>query len=73
MKKVLFFSIVLTCLSFTQDRTINVYLCISETAEVYHFKRNCRGLKQCTHTIKVVPLEVAKKKYKRRVCGWENG
>ena len=28
-----------------------VYICKSTSAQRYHFNNNCRGLKQCKHTI----------------------
>ena len=49
-----------------------VYICVSETASKYHYKKDCGGLKKCTHTIKKVSLSSAKDDYKRKLCGWED-
>jgi hypothetical protein len=48
-----------------------VYICDSENAVAYHYKRDCRGLKQCKHDVlKVTKEEALERKLKR--CGWEN-
>jgi len=45
-----------------------VYICVSNTAKVYHQDRDCRGLEACTHTIKKVSETAAINEYKRRAC-----
>lgn len=37
-----------------------VYVVMSNTAHVYHSSRDCRGLRNATHTIKEVTLKKAK-------------
>lgn len=55
--------------SFTSERT--VYLCNSETAYAYHYDKNCRGLKNCTHGL-IEVTESKAKSQKRKLCGWED-
>lgn len=53
--------------SFTSETTSSdttVYICV--TGKVYHSTRDCRGLSNATHKIKVVSLSEAKKT--RRAC-----
>lgn len=54
----------------TSDVT-DVYMCVNGKTEVYHIDRNCRGMKQCKHTIKKLTLKAAKEK-KLRLCGFED-
>lgn len=49
-----------------------VYICDSEGATKYHYKKDCRGLNNCKHTIRYVSLDDAKKKGKKTLCGWED-
>lgn len=49
-----------------------VFICVSEGAYAYHYKKNCRGLGNCKHEIKEVTLEEAFKKGKKKLCGWED-
>ena len=48
--------------------TSNVYICDSKGAKVYHSTKNCKGLTNCTHTIKEVAKDDAINKYARRAC-----
>lgn len=48
-----------------------VYMCVNGKTEVYHVNRNCRGMKQCKHTIKKMTLKAAKEK-ELRLCGFED-
>lgn len=48
-----------------------VYICVSKTAGKYHYNRQCRGLKQCTHTIESVSLQEAKDRG-YSLCGFED-
>ena len=45
-----------------------VYICDSRTAYAYHKLKSCRGLRNCTHTIKEITEYEAKNTYKRRKC-----
>lgn len=45
-----------------------VYICVSSSASVYHQTRECRGLSNCTHTIKAVTENEAVNDYARRKC-----
>lgn len=64
----------ITLVSFTSfnqsssNQNDEVYICVSNTAEVYHSDRDCWGLNKCTHDIKKVTLKEAVYKYKRRYC-----
>lgn len=62
--------VALACSSSDTDK--EVYICISKSAEVYHFNKDCRGLNRCTHEVKKVSLSEAKEKYSRRLCGYED-
>ncbi len=62
------FSFLLFLYHTTNDK---VYLCDSEYGKKYHYKKDCRGLKACTHQIILVDLVTAKKKGKT-LCGFEN-
>lgn len=39
-----------------------VYICVSKTAKRYHCDRDCRGLNNCTHEIKIVTVKEAEKR-----------
>lgn len=47
------------CISFFPTQDSSVYICVSPTAQKYHFTKSCRGLQKCTHTIKQVSREEA--------------
>jgi len=49
-----------------------VWICVSEGAYAYHYKKDCRGIKNCKHDIKEVTLEEAFKRGKKKLCGWED-
>jgi hypothetical protein len=48
-----------------------VYVCDSPNAKRYHFKENCRGLRNCTYRIIKVTSEQAKRTGKT-LCRWED-
>ena len=48
-----------------------VYLCDSKNGKKFHYKKDCRGLKACTHEIILVDIITAKRKGKT-ICGFEN-
>lgn len=66
--KALLLSIFL-CLSANSAK--NVYICVSPYAKKYHYNKLCRGLKNCTHTIKEVSLQEAKD-LNYSICGFED-
>ena len=75
---ILFFSVVLA-FSFTQEEpetnitpNTEVWICVSEGAYAYHFKKDCRGLSNCKHEIKKMTLQEAFKLGKKKLCGWED-
>ncbi|WP_442844998.1 hypothetical protein [Leeuwenhoekiella sp. H156] len=49
----------------------NVYICKGKSSKKYHFKKNCRGLSNCSTDVSEVSLEEAKK-LGRGLCGWED-
>ena len=53
------------------NQTTTVYLCYGEYSTKYHFKKDCRGLSNCSTDIEKTTLTEAKKK-KRTICGWED-
>lgn len=72
MKSLFLFSILFLSCASGSSTDKEVYICVSENAKVYHFSKECNGLKKCIHEIKKVSLEDAKSTYKRRVCGLED-
>lgn len=48
----------------------SVYVCLSREAYAYHCRSNCRGLRQCTHTVKRVSMSYAQVTLNRRACGY---
>ena len=49
----------------------NVYICKGKSSKKYHFKKNCRGLSNCSTDVFEVSMEEAKK-LGRGLCGWED-
>jgi hypothetical protein len=50
------------CFSFLSSEKPSVYICVSPKAKKYHSNKNCSGLRNCTHTIKSVTVNEAKKR-----------
>lgn len=48
-----------------------VYICKGKGSKRYHFKKDCRGLKNCSTPVQKVTLTKAKQ-LKRSLCGWED-
>lgn len=46
-----------------------VYICVSPRAYAYHETKACKCLNRCTHEIREVTLEEAKKAGKDKPCG----
>jgi hypothetical protein len=66
---VLLFTAFLT-VSFSSPET-EVYICKGKYSKKYHYKKNCRGLSNCSTNIYKVTLSEAKK-LKRTLCGHED-
>lgn len=62
--------VLLSVLLLSAKSATTVFVCVSPSAEVYHYKEDCRGIKKCTHEVKKVSLDEAKK-MGRRMCGFE--
>jgi len=45
-----------------------VYVCLSQEAKVYHFSRECRGLRNRKHPLKQTTVEYARQKQWKRGC-----
>ncbi|SRX74750.1 hypothetical protein AEQU3_01730 [Aequorivita antarctica] len=56
--------------SFSLDVS-EVYICKGPQSKKYHYKKDCRGLKNCSTDIYSVPLSDAKN-LGRSLCGWED-
>ncbi|WP_186990407.1 hypothetical protein [Constantimarinum furrinae] len=56
--------------SFSSSLT-DVYICKGKYSKKYHYKKNCRGLSNCSTDIYKVTLSEAKK-IGRSLCGWED-
>jgi hypothetical protein len=57
------------------DRLVNmdttVYVCMGKGSKKYHYRKNCRGLSNCSTKIHEVTLAKAKE-MGRTLCGWED-
>lgn len=62
MKNVFIAAAALVCFSFLSPTATSVYICDSPNAKKYHFKKDCSGLKRCTHTIKSLTKDEAVKR-----------
>lgn len=51
--------------------TNTVYLCMGKGSKKYHYRKNCRGLSNCSTKIHEVTLKKAKE-MGRTLCGWED-
>ncbi|MEC3965251.1 hypothetical protein [Flagellimonas halotolerans] len=49
----------------------NVYVCMGKGSKKYHYRKNCRGLSNCSTKIYQVTLAKAKE-MGRTLCGWED-
>ena len=56
--------------SFTLTDT-KVYICKGKSSKKYHYKKNCRGLSNCSTETFEVTLKKAIE-LKRTLCGWED-
>lgn len=70
-KKALFFGglVFLFLTSFSSDID-EVYICKGPQSKKYHYRKDCRGLSNCTTDTYTVTLSEAKK-LGRTLCGWE--
>jgi hypothetical protein len=66
--------LIISTLFFLQETEPKAaYICLNKTSEVYHFNKECRGLKRCTHEVLTTNEKDAKEKYgKLRLCGYES-
>ncbi|PKA82449.1 hypothetical protein ATE92_0578 [Ulvibacter sp. MAR_2010_11] len=49
----------------------DVYICKGNYSKKYHYKKDCRGLSNCSTDIYTVSLSEAKN-IGRTLCGWED-
>ena len=49
----------------------DVYICKGKYSKKYHYKKDCRGLSNCSTDIYTVSLSEAKN-IGRTLCGWED-
>ncbi len=56
--------------SYVNCSQITVYVCDSKKATKYHYKPDCRGLRNCKQRIISMPIEKAKTT-NRTLCKWE--
>ncbi|MXV14284.1 hypothetical protein [Hufsiella ginkgonis] len=71
MKTLLLLMIVFIHTNCAVVDTTAVYVCESRNATRYHYKRNCRGLGNCTYKVAKITLSNAKKSGKK-LCRWED-
>tara|TARA_R110000868_G_scaffold36471_10_gene129612 strand:+ start:6029 stop:6343 length:315 start_codon:yes stop_codon:yes gene_type:complete len=72
-KYVLVLLLVLTFFSFGSriKKETNVYICKGKSSKKYHYKKDCRGLSNCSTKTYEVTLTKAKE-MGRTLCGWED-
>lgn len=58
-------------LGFETMKKDSVYLCMGNYSHAYHKYPNCKGLHNCSTSLKKVSLFYATHKYKRVHCGYE--
>ncbi|WP_424989312.1 hypothetical protein [Flagellimonas sp.] len=49
----------------------SVYLCMGKGSKKYHYRKDCRGLSNCSTKIHEVTLSKARE-MGRTLCGWED-
>jgi hypothetical protein len=69
--KIIISLIAIILFSISQNNAKEVYICVSSTATKYHLIQNCKGLGECTHSIKKVTLKKANELGYKNLCGWE--
>ena len=57
--------------SISVTNAATVYVCKSAGAKKYHYSSDCRGLKQCKHTIEKMEKKSAEA-LGLGLCGWED-
>ena len=65
-KSFLLFCFALLFFGFSKEK--EVFVCDSNTAFAYHKKRDCEGLKNCTHEIKTMTKKDAKALGRKPCC-----
>lgn len=48
----------------------SVFICVSTGAYAYHKDTKCRGMKNCTHTIKEISIKYAVDTLRKKPCGY---
>lgn len=74
MNKILFLPLLFVVVSsFISVRNIEtkVYICKGKSSKRYHYKKDCRGLSNCSTKIYEVTLSEARN-IGRTLCGWED-
>ncbi len=69
MKSVLFLFLLSGSIACNTASTV-VYLCDSTAARRYHYRQDCRGLKNCGYQVREATIDEAREKGKT-LCGWE--
>lgn len=71
LKKITFGLLVCFVLFSFNGTETNVFICKGKYSKKYHYKKDCRGLSNCSTEIYKVTLAEAKN-LKRTLCGWED-
>lgn len=71
MKFILLLLISIAIVAPNSSEESTVYICNSNGAKKYHYKKHCRGLSNCKAPIKRISLTDARKRG-RTLCGWED-
>lgn len=56
---------------YNSIKSNDVYICKGKSSKKYDFKKNCRGLSNCSTKIYNVSITDARK-MGRKLCGWED-
>ncbi len=57
--------------SCAEETETTVYICKGKYSKKYHYKKNCRGLSNCSTAIYKTTLDSARKAG-RKICGFED-
>lgn len=66
--------LLIASLAFTGVMSTNsttVYKCANGTTKVYHISKSCSALKRCSHEVKTMTIDEARKEG-LRLCGYED-
>jgi hypothetical protein len=60
--------VLLLSFSLSAKTDTKVFVCKSNTSVAYHVKKECRGIKSCTHEVIEITIKEAVNEYGKRAC-----